>query len=98
MLLRDYERAIALIEKGLMNYDPTVIRGRARLIAQRAEAYYGLGFIDICIANAEEALALAKSVGSSKTITRIINLYNTLKQSPWRKERSVAHLGAMLSI
>jgi tetratricopeptide (TPR) repeat protein len=42
VLLQDHECAIALIDKSLINYDPTMIRGRARLIAQRAEAYCGL--------------------------------------------------------
>ncbi|GCE17004.1 helix-turn-helix domain-containing protein [Dictyobacter kobayashii] len=97
VLLRDYERAITLIDRGLVTYDPTIIRGRARLLAQKAEAYCGLGLIDICVAHAEESLMLARSVGSNKTITRIKQLYSYLTQSKWRKELSIAHLGAMLS-
>ena len=73
------------------------IRGRARLIAQRAEAYYGLGLIDVGVANAEEALILARSVGSNKTITRVRNLHMNLTQPSWRKERCIARLGAVLS-
>ena len=98
LLLHDYRRAIALIDKSLITYDPTLIRGRARLNAQKAEAYYGLGLLDICTATAEEALALANSVGASKTITRLKNLYVTLIHSSWRKETSVARLGALLSL
>ncbi|HEY4035195.1 MAG TPA: hypothetical protein VGL94_14640 [Ktedonobacteraceae bacterium] len=97
VLLQDHERAIALIDKSLINYDPTVIRGRARLIAQRAEAYCGLDLIDVGVANAEEALTLARSVGSNKTITRVRDLHTNLTQSSWRKERCIARLGAVLS-
>ena len=85
-----------LIDKSLTKYDPAYIRGRARLLAQKAEAYYGQGFIEDSTATAEEALTLARSVGSSKTITRVRNLNTTLSQSQWRKERSVARLGAVL--
>jgi tetratricopeptide (TPR) repeat protein len=96
VLLKDYQEAIQCITASLMTYDPTLVRGRARLIAQRAEAYYGLGKLDVCIQNAEEAFTLAQSVGSSKTISRIEKLYASLSQSPWRKEGSVARLGARL--
>lgn len=33
------------MDKSLTTYDPALIRGRARLLAQKAEAYYGLGYI-----------------------------------------------------
>ncbi len=96
VLLHDYERAISLIDKSLISYDPTFIRGRARLTAQKAEAYQGLGLIDTCAITAEEALNLAKSVGSNKTTARINVLYSNLTQSSWRKEPSIARLGALL--
>jgi tetratricopeptide (TPR) repeat protein len=96
VLLHDYERAISLIEKSLISYDPTFIRGRARLTAQKAEAYQGLGLIDECAITAEEALNLAKSVGSNKTTARINALYSSLVQTPWRKEPGIARLGALL--
>jgi transcriptional regulator with XRE-family HTH domain len=98
LLLHDYRRALALIEKSLLKYDPTLIRGRARLLAQKAEAHYGLGQVDTSVMIAEEALTLAHSVGASKTLARVRNLHTTLVQSPWRKERSVARLGALLSL
>ena len=60
--LGDYERAVVLIEKGLLKYDPTFIRGRARLVAQKAEALYRLQHISECAMIAEEALVLARSV------------------------------------
>ena len=98
LLLHDYQRAIALIDKSLATYNPTLTPGRARLIARKAEAYYGLGEIDTCAAYAEETLLLARSVGASNTITRVQSLYTTLTQSRWRKEQSVARLGALLSL
>lgn len=98
VLLHDYQRALALIDKSLTKYDPTFIRGRARLLAQKAEAYYGLGFIDESAITAEEALTFAQSVGSNKTIARVRGLHSSLRQSQWRKERSIARLGALLSL
>ncbi len=71
VLLHDYRRALALIDKSLTKYDPTFIRGRSRLLAQKAEAYYGLGFIDESAITAEEALTFAQSVGSNKTVARV---------------------------
>lgn len=97
VLLHDNERAVSLIEKGLMQYDPTLVRGRARLLAQEAEAYYGLGNIEDCVAMAQDALRMARSVGSKKTIMRIEQLYTSLSQSSWRKERSVVRLGTLLT-
>jgi tetratricopeptide (TPR) repeat protein len=94
--LGDYERAAALIDKGLLKYDPTLIRGRARLIAQKAEALYGLQHITECAMIAEEAFVLAKSVGSMKTIARIKILHASLAQSRWKGEPGVARLGALL--
>ena len=96
VLLHDNDRAIVLIDKALIKYDPTLIRGRARLVAQKAEAYYGIGDIEMCTMTATEAWTLACSVGSSKTCARIQNLYGTLKTSVWKKESSVLHLGALL--
>lgn len=97
VLLQDYQEAIRLMSASLTIYDPRLVRGRARLTAQQAEAYAGLGFLDACIQSAEEALTLAQSVGSNKTRARIEKLYKGLCQSSWRKEERVAHLGAMLS-
>jgi transcriptional regulator with XRE-family HTH domain len=97
VLLKDYKGAIRLINNSLSTYDPTGIRGRARLIAQRAEAYYGIGILDACIESAKEALVLARSVESSKTIIRIDRLRIVLEQSPWKNEASVAQLGAILN-
>ena len=98
VLLKDYARAVELIDESLRTYDPTLIRGRARLIAQKAEALCGDGWIDASAATAEEAWALATSVGANKTIARVKMLHITLLQSPWRKEQSVARLGAKLTI
>ena len=96
VLLEDYEQAVELIDESLRTYDLTLIRGRARLIAQKAEALYGSGLIDASVATAKEAWALAHSVGASKTIARVKMLHTTLQQSPWKKEDSIAQLGAML--
>lgn len=98
VLLHDNERAVALIDKSLLTYNHTYVRGRARLMAQKAEAYYGLGFIDMCCITAEEALTLARSAGSSKTIGRVRNLFASLQASRWRNETSVARLRALLVI
>ena len=98
VLLHDYGRALSLIDKSLTRYDPTFIRGRARLLSQKAEALYGLGRIDECAFTAEEALTMAQSVGSNKTVARVRGLHASLKQSQWRKERSIARLGALLSL
>jgi tetratricopeptide (TPR) repeat protein len=95
-LLRDYEQAIKLIDTSLTTYDPTLIRGRARLIAQKAEVYYWLSKIEECTTAAKEAFALADSVGASKTVGRVNKLHTTLTQSRWGKEQGVAQLGMML--
>jgi tetratricopeptide (TPR) repeat protein len=97
VLLHDYQTAITLIDQSLTTYDPALIRGRARLIAQKAEAYYGLGIMDACTNNALAALSLARSAGSEKTEDRIKTLFTNLAQSSWRKEQSVAQLGEALS-
>lgn len=65
LLLHDYQRAIALIDKSLATYNPALTPGRARLIARKAEAYYGLGEIDTCAAYAEETLMLARYFAAS---------------------------------
>ncbi len=86
------------MDKSLITYDPALIRGRARLLSQKAEAYYGLGYIDESVSIAEEALKLARSIGANKTLARVRTLHTTLLQSSWRKERSIAQLGAVLSL
>ncbi len=97
LILHDYERAISLFDKSLTTYNPTLTPGRARLLARKAEAYYGLGEIDTCVAIAEEALSLAHSVGANNTLTCIKDLHVSLTSSSWKKERSVARLGALLA-
>lgn len=96
VLLGNYQQAIRLLDESLVTYDPALIRGRARLLAQKAEAYYGLGAIEACTANANEALTLGRATGSSKTIARVRTLHGHLTQSSWRKELSVTQLGEML--
>jgi tetratricopeptide (TPR) repeat protein len=96
LLLGNYQDAITILDRSLTTYDPAIIRGRARIIAQKAEAYYGLGAVNECIINAKEALTLARSAGSSKTIDRVRNLHKTLEQSEWGKDQGIAQLGEML--
>ena len=95
LLLGDYAEAIALIDSSLKSYNHAYIRGRARLVAQKAEAYYGLKNLDACIASAEEACAMATAVGSGKTLARLQRLYKTLARQ--RKDNSVERLGALLA-
>jgi tetratricopeptide (TPR) repeat protein len=97
VLLKDHHRAIALIDRSLATYDPTRIRGRARLIAQKAEAHYQDGLLDACVATAEEALTLAQAVGSTKTVSRVRQLHATLMGSKWRHEPITLRLGAQLN-
>ncbi len=97
VVLRDHQRAISLIDRSLTTYDPTQVRGRARLIAQKAEAYYHLGLLDASVATAEDALTLANAVGSSKTVSRLEQFHAIMRDSRWRREPSVARLGALLS-
>jgi hypothetical protein len=52
----------------------------------------------MCCLTAEQALALAHSVGSDKTIGRVEQLHAVLLESRWRKEVSVARLGALLTM
>ena len=96
LLLHNSQEAVQLIDKSLATYDPALIRGRARLLAQRAEAYYELGVLDACSSDALTALSLARSAGSNKTEARVRTLYTTLAQSPWGKEQSVIKLGKKL--
>jgi hypothetical protein len=96
VLLHDHHRAIALIDQSLKTYNPSIIRGRSRILAQKAEAFLGLGTLDACIMNAQEALFLAKTAGSNKTMARINALYTALVGSPWRKEQGVIQLGMAL--
>jgi transcriptional regulator with XRE-family HTH domain len=98
VLLQDNERAIALIDRSLAQYDPTMVRARSRLTAQKAEAYYHLGQIKACVATAEDALTLARSVGSSKTIARLKKLQRGLAHSRASAEPQVARLGALLAL
>jgi len=98
VLLRDHRGALTLIDESLRTYDPTVVRGRARLTAQKAEAYYGLGIVDACTTTAEDAFVLASAVGASKTTATVKKLHATLTQSIWRKEESITRLGKVLSL
>ncbi len=95
--LQDYDRAIKLIDKGIVQVNPTFIPTRARLTSQKAEAYFGLGEIDFSLMHAEESLIMARSTGSNKTISRVRNLHTNLTQSKWRSERGVSRLGALLA-
>lgn len=97
LLLHDYDRALRLIEKSLKTYNPTLTPGHARLLARKAEAFYGLRRVDECTATAEEALTLAQSVGASNTIVRVRNLHTTLEMSQWQRETGVRRLGALLA-
>lgn len=96
LLLGDYQQAIILIDQSFTSYDPALVRGKARAIAQKAEAYYGLGAIYECVAQAKEALILGRAAGSNKTIHRIQKLHATLIQSPVGKEQSITELSEML--
>jgi tetratricopeptide (TPR) repeat protein len=96
VLLKNYDQAIALLNTGIAQYNPKLMRGRARLIAQKAEAYYGLGYVDQSTEAAEMAYSIARNIGSEKTISRVKNLYAALQQSPYRKAKSVINLGMML--
>lgn len=95
--LKDYASALDLLERGLSNYDSSLLRGRARLIAQKAEACYGAGDIDESVERAKEAFSIANTIGSQKTLARIKSLYTVLDQSPYRKESSVIQLGTLLA-
>lgn len=96
VLLCEHQRAVTLIDESLKIYDTSLTRGYARLLAQEAEAFLGLGTIDACVHHAQEALSLAKGAGSSKTISRVQSLHNQLQQSHWRKEPSVIGFGIAL--
>ncbi|WP_233097707.1 hypothetical protein [Dictyobacter vulcani] len=98
VLLKEYGQALPLLNTGLHQYNPMHLRGRARLIAQKAEAYYGLGCIDESAETAIDAFHIAHTIGSQKTIARVKNLYTLLNSSPYRKEKSVAQLGATLTL
>ena len=96
VLLGNDEWAITLLDKSLEKYDHSYVRGRARLIAQKAEAYFALGLIDACCTTAQEALKLAYSSGSKKTLARIQTLCATLTQSKWSREPYVVHLNLLI--
>lgn len=97
LLLRNYDRAIRLIDKSLKIYNPTLTPSRARLLARKAEAYYGLEEVDTCTSIATEAITLAYAVGAKNTLLRVRNLYTTLEQSQWKKEPAVIRLGLALA-
>ena len=50
------------------------------------------------IQTVEAIISLACSVGSDKTIGRVEQLHAVLLESRWRKEVSVARLGALLAM
>jgi tetratricopeptide (TPR) repeat protein len=89
VFLRNYKEAINQIDTSLAQYNPTHMRGRARLLIQKAEAYYGLGTIDASVRYAQGAFLLANSIGSSKIISKVKDLHRKLLQSPWRKDQYV---------
>lgn len=96
VLLKDHRDAIIQIDESLKTYDPSLKRGRARLLAQKAEAYYGLNVLDACIINGEEALNLALDSGSSKVLASLKTLHSHLSQSSWGKEPSVVEFGTLI--
>lgn len=96
-LLQDYAGCVSLIDQSLKVYDATLVRGRARLIMQRAEAYWKLGEIDSCVFQAQEAYLLASSAGANKTVGQAKHLHTLLLQSSYGKEREVAALGEVIS-
>ena len=96
--MKEYSDAIVLLDNGLAQYDQTLLRGRARLIAQKSEAYYGLGMIDESAITGKEALTIAQLIGSHKTIARVSHVYTQLAQSPYRKEDSVVQLQTLLAV
>lgn len=97
VLLHEYKQAVDQLDSSLANYDPTLIRGRARLLIQKAEAYYRIGILDACVSNAQEAFTLARSIGSRKIISEVKTLHRNLNQSKWRKDRVVANLSDVLA-
>ncbi len=97
VLLHEYPLAINLLNEGLASYDQRLLRGRARLIAQKAEAYYGLHLIEESALTAKEAFSIASTIGSQKTIDRVQILHMDLAQSPYKKESSVLQLEKLLS-
>jgi transcriptional regulator with XRE-family HTH domain len=97
MILHQYQQALDQLDHSLEHYNPALLRGRARLLIQKAEAYYNLGSLDACVANTQEAFNLARSAGSNKIISRVKNLYMNLKESKWRKEQVVSHLDDVLA-
>jgi tetratricopeptide (TPR) repeat protein len=96
-LLGDYERALALFDKGLSACNATMIPKRASMTMYKAEAYFKQGNIDIATATAEEAWNLACSVGTRVEITRVKKLYADLMQSRWKNEGYVRRLGGVIA-
>lgn len=96
-LLGDHQRALALIDKSLAAYDPTGIRGKAKLMGYKAKIYLSLGEIDACVITAKEVIAMARSVGSEKRLAQMRALHTALAESKWKNERGVASLGALLA-
>lgn len=97
LLLGDYERAVALIDKSLGDYDPILIPRRARLLVKKAEAYYGMKEVDACTNVAEEAWKLAYQVGATRAILRIHGIHAKLASSRWSNDTRVRRLGALLA-
>lgn len=95
-LLGDHQRALALIDKSLAAYDPTGIRGKAKLLGHKAKIYLSLGEIDACVITAKEVVVMARSVGSEKRLAQMRTLHTALAESKWKNERGVASLGALL--
>lgn len=96
VLLGEYSEAVTLIDSSLKTYNHAYIRGRARLVVQKAEAYYGLKDVVACIGLAEEAYTLATAVGSGKTLERLRQLHRILARQ--RKDSRVERLGALLAM
>jgi transcriptional regulator with XRE-family HTH domain len=95
--LHNYTAAITLIDQGMATYNPTFVRGRARLKAQQSEAYYGLGDIDACCQSATEAWLLARAASSNRIFTRLRKLQLDLVTSSQKKNTSVIDLNWVMA-
>jgi tetratricopeptide (TPR) repeat protein len=96
VLLQEHQRAIQLFDESLTTYDRSLLRAYARILIQKAEAFFGLGTIDACVQYAQEALSYLKDTGAHKTMASVQSLSGRLQHSPWRKEPGVIALALAL--
>ncbi|MBV9691933.1 MAG: helix-turn-helix transcriptional regulator [Ktedonobacteraceae bacterium] len=97
LLLRDYDRALRLLDKSLKSYDQTRVLEKARLIVRKADAYYGQGNVDYCTDTAKEAFTLASTVEAKTTLVRVKGLHTRLLRGAWARERGTVELGMMIA-